>query len=1425
MSRDSVGLPAAASAKAGALVCVVAACIVIGVRAEQGQPRASSYHVQLAGPVLDAWKAAITEAGGQIGDYMPPFGFRVRMEASVAGRVRQLAFVTAVTALRGEDKLARDLVRNGRRLYVARLEPGTDAAAIESAARAAGVNVLRRTGSMLMIDADGSQLAALAEIDGVSSVDNFTLRIKHNEYGGGAIVGGNTALAAGYDGSTQTIAIADTGLGGGTAATAHGGIAASRIASVFNWAGVPDFCFETISNDGPIDVDTGHGTHVATTALGDAAAGGVGRGTAPAARLVFQALENYATPSLLCEILYGVPPAYYLVGIPDNVGDLFLQAYQEGARVHSNSWGAEVAGAYNADAANADAFLWTHRDLAVTVSAGNSGVDGDLDGEVDLGSLNSPATAKNVITVGASENDRQGHWECDASLTYTACAAQGGQNAIFTYGSGFPDRYAVGPLAADPSAGNAEQMAAFSSRGPTADGRIKPDVVAPGTWMLSGYSSLFQQQYDPLPNPATGFFQYDGWGFPLDSQYKYMGGTSMAAPLVAGAAAVVRDYYLKARGHDASGALVKAQLINSAVDLLDENNDGVLDNASPIPNLHEGWGRIDLAGATDGSEQFFDETSPLSTGTTASYPVNVTTTGAPLKVTLVWTDYPGSTAAPSTLVNDLDLSVVAPDGTTYAGNVFAGGWSNTGGPADRVNNVENVYVFAAAAGTWTVNVTGYNVPSGPQPFALVVDLSAAGAGLPVVRATLDVSAASEAGPVDGVIRFMRSGDTSAPLTVDYTVGGTASPGTDYAALMGTVIIPDGASTATVLVDVTDDTLYEPVETVVVTITDNAAYVVGSPSTATVSLASNDLPPDLTISTMLVPSVAGAGGSITVTDTTRNNGTGVAPPSATGFYLSSNNSWDAADTFLGERPVGQLAPGTTESLPTSLDLPPDLTTGNYYVIAKADFAGAVSESSETNNVRSSAAMKVGPDLLVTAVTAPSSGAAGEDLQVTETTKNQGGGGAGASATTFYLSSNTLLDGSDTPLGSRPVDPLGANATSQVQTTLTLPLNTLVGSYYILAQADGGSGVQETLETNNVKASALVRVGADLTLTALAAPAAAGAGDVIRVSDTTANIGAGEAAESFTSFYLSVNSTVEAGDPVLGSRAVPPLDAGASHLSEVDVTIPLNTVTGTYWLIGLADGPGAVAETSETNNIRRVQIKIGPDLSLTTVTPAGDSAPGASLTVTDATKNAGGGTAPASETAFYLSLNSTLDASDHFMGVRTIPALAPGEINTAPATLTVPAIVPIGVYYVLAKADNAGTVAEVLETNNVKSGGAVQIGPDLLVSALTAPTSAVRGVAFSVTDTTRNDGGSSTTTTTTSYYLSTNTTLDAGDPLLGSRTVNPLSPAGFEVGGASITIPVTQATGTYYLIAKADGPNATPEASETNNIRTRSIKVNP
>ena len=675
--------------------------------------------LQFRGPVNPDWKSQAEALGVEFLDYLPDFAFKVRMNAALIPQVRALPQVNWIGGFLPAYKISPSLQRSDNNLLHVKIERGVSLDSAAAAIAATGAQVIGGNGQVLRVFATADQIDAIAAVPDVAWIEGFTIREKHNEYGGGVIMGSNTANANGYDGSTQTVAVADTGLGGGTASTAHADIPASRIVAIYDWPAADSAgCYDAI-NDGPQDVDSGHGTHTSASVLSDGDANGMGKGTAPAASLVFQATEDYADMQGFCSFLY--EDGYYLLGLPDDIRDLFSQAYNAGARIHSNSWGSSADGEYTDDAVNADDFMWNHRDMLITFSAGNDGKDGNSDGYVDEDSLGSPATAKNVLSVGASENERGDNYPCDSSLEYTDCAAQGGANDLFTYNEAWPDDFPADPIASDLLAGNAEQMAGFSSRGPADDGRIKPDVVAPGTYILSGYSDMYQQGYDPSPNPQNNAWQYDGWGFPYSSLYKYMGGTSMSNPLTAGGAAVVRDYYQKAYGHAASAALTKATLINSAVDMLDENNDGVNDNAYPIPNNHEGWGRVNLAEATDGTAQYVDETSGLNTNGVLSYQYSVSSAGSPFKVTLVWTDYPGAASASKTLVNDLDLKVTSPSGEVYYGNVFNGGWSTTGGGADRTNNVENVYVQSAETGSWTVEVRGYNVPNGPQPFALVVD--------------------------------------------------------------------------------------------------------------------------------------------------------------------------------------------------------------------------------------------------------------------------------------------------------------------------------------------------------------------------------------------------------------------------------------------------------------------------------------------------------------------------------------------------------------------------------------------------------------------------------------------------------------------------------------------------------------------------------
>ncbi len=683
------------------------------------------YLLQFRGPVQQAWKDEMAALGIELLDYIPDFAFKVRMNPAQAAQARQSANVAWVGIFQPGYKLNPELLTaptTGQGAYLVTVERGADVAGAAAAVTRGGATVLGQDGNVLLVAADKKQLVGIAMVLDVAWVDTFNLIEKHNEYGGGQLMGANTANTNGYDGSTQIVAVADTGLGGGTAATAHVDIPASRIVSINNWPGTSDSCW-TITNDGAVDVDSGHGTHTALSVVGDGGLSGEGKSPAPAARLVFQAVENYADMIGICGILYA--DGYYLTGLPTDLRTLFQQAYNAGARIHSNSWGSAAAGAYNQNSNYADDFIWTNPDMLITFSAGNEGIDANSDGVIDNGSMGAPATAKNVLSVGASENSRPDNWPCDTNLTYTAsdgstCPGLGGHNNIFTWGAAWPADYPANPINSDPSAGNAQQMAAFSSRGPVDDGRIKPDVVAPGTWVLSGYSDLYQQGYDGSPNPKNGAWQYDGYGFPLNSKYKYLSGTSMSNPLAAGGATVVRDFYQKAYAASASAALVKASLINSAADLLDENNDGLNDNDFPIPNNHEGWGFVNLANATDGTAQYVDAATGLATGGSASYSYTVNA-GTPLKVTLVWSDYPSTTSASVNLVNDLDLTVTAPGGTVYRGNVFSGGWSATGGTADRRNNVENVYLQAPVAGTYTVTINGFNVPQSPQKYALVVD--------------------------------------------------------------------------------------------------------------------------------------------------------------------------------------------------------------------------------------------------------------------------------------------------------------------------------------------------------------------------------------------------------------------------------------------------------------------------------------------------------------------------------------------------------------------------------------------------------------------------------------------------------------------------------------------------------------------------------
>lgn len=334
-----------------------------------------------------------------------------------------------------------------------------------------------------------------------------------------------------------------------------------------------------------------------------------------------------------------------------NFSATLAQASAGGARVHNNSWGSDSDGAYGDTDIQADTSSRELGNILVVIAAGNDG-----SGATTIGS---PANSKNALSVGALGN------------------------------------------------GNSTTIAGFSSRGPTLDGRIKPDIVAPGSSTVSAAGDT--NNAETVEAGVTSG----------------LSGTSMASPTIAGSAALARQYFTDgfypsgirtpAHAHQPSAQVLKAVLLNST---------RVIELAGVWPNNTYGWGRLWLErslyfsgllpGGTPEARRLrvferADDTG-LATGDSHQYALENVAAGQELRFTLTWFDPAAAPSAAVTLINDLDLEVVGPDATLYRGNVFTAGVSTAGGLADRRNNVEQVRFTAPAAGNYAVRVRGFNVP-------------------------------------------------------------------------------------------------------------------------------------------------------------------------------------------------------------------------------------------------------------------------------------------------------------------------------------------------------------------------------------------------------------------------------------------------------------------------------------------------------------------------------------------------------------------------------------------------------------------------------------------------------------------------------------------------------------------------------------------
>ncbi|MCO5141513.1 MAG: S8 family serine peptidase [Oligoflexia bacterium] len=645
------------------------------------------YVVQWKNLVHESEKEQLERLGAKIINYIPDDAFLIKADRDLALRLEGLSFVRVVMPYEPGLKVEPELTAHGifsfneQQTVTVLLDKESDA----SNFRYLMDSVLAEENEYVIAKVTTGNLWEIAKQPEVLWIERYipiqNMSITAAELGADAssliaetqtgyesgtkVMNADRAYELGFNGQGQIVAFADTGLDKGDINTL-----------------IPDFRGQVLVGHA---VGLGgsswgdphnHGTHVAGSIAGSGvSSNGLIRGTAYGAKLVAMGMWS--------DLLNNI--------VPPRLDRMFKTAYDDGARIHSNSWGAPNSkGRYDSMTALADEFMFRNQDFLAVFAAGNDGKDLSRDGVIDEGSVSSPGSAKNVLTVGASKN----------------YLLEGGIQRKLSELRNGTENWGVEPLASSFLSEDMNGMACFSSRGPTADGRIKPEIVAPGTNIVSARNT------HPKADPNAS------WGV-YNDHYLYMGGTSMATPLTSGAMAVVRQVLLAKTGASSvSAALMKATVAITAKDLypgqFGERAKGQ-EQPTRRPNNHEGWGRVDLAKLVDhGSISFHDERAGLATGQVKEYTFQ-SDGSRPFMVTMAYTDAPGAASANKALVNDLDLSVIGPNGQTY--------YPNGKTAKDNTNNMEQIDILSASAGTYKVIVRAANVPNGlngAQPFALVV---------------------------------------------------------------------------------------------------------------------------------------------------------------------------------------------------------------------------------------------------------------------------------------------------------------------------------------------------------------------------------------------------------------------------------------------------------------------------------------------------------------------------------------------------------------------------------------------------------------------------------------------------------------------------------------------------------------------------------
>jgi len=368
------------------------------------------------------------------------------------------------------------------------------------------------------------------------------------------------------------------------------------------------------------------------------------------------------------------------------------------------------------------------------------------------------------------------------------------------------------------------------------------------------------------------------------------------------------------------------------------------------------------------------------------------------------------------------------------------------------------------------------------------------------------------------------------------------------------------------------------------ITATASDVSGNQAVASAVIVYNKpVGPDLVVTALGAPASVSSGQTITIPITVKNQGSATSGLFYVGVYLSTDEIITTGDTYLGQEYISSLAAGAEITYTTTITIPVNVT-GTYYFGAIADTKSKINESDESNNsfAASPTVITPGPDLVVTALGAPSSASSGQTIKIPVTVKNQGTGTSGLFYVGLYLSSDGTITTNDTYLGQEYISSLAAGAEITYMTTITIPAN-VSGTYYFGAIADTKSKINESDENNNSFAASptTITYGPDLIVTSIGTPATVRADSDVSIPVTVKNQGTGTSGKFYIGIYLSDDSTITTSDKYLGQEYFTTLVPGAQESFTSSIYIPAN-LSGTYYIGAIVDYKSNIGESNETNN---------------------------------------------------------------------------------------------------------------------------------------------------------------------------------------------------------------------------------------------------